>query len=66
MEGNRYAFQCEEIETGEIVVRAVENVRERYQSDDCRLSVEVTEDLPPIMADRKAMTTVILNILQTS
>lgn len=66
MERKKYAFQFEEIDAGEIVHQALENVRERYETDGCLLSVETAEDLPPVMADKDAMITVILNILDNA
>ena len=66
MERNKYGFQLEEINAPEIVYQAVENCRERYEADGCFLSVEVSEDLPPVKADRDAMITVILNILDNA
>jgi signal transduction histidine kinase len=66
MERKKYAFQFEEIDAGEIINKVVENVRERYETDSCLLSVEAAEDLPPIMADKDAMITVILNMLDNA
>jgi len=66
MERKKYAFQFEEIDAGEIVNQAVENVRKRYESDGCLLSVEAAEDLPPVVADKDAIITVILNMLDNA
>jgi len=66
MERNSYGFLLEEINAAEIVYQAVENLRARYKTEGCLLSVEITEDLPPVKADRGAMITVILNILDNA
>ena len=37
-----------------------------FERAGCRLSVDVAEDLPPILADRDAMVTVLVNLLDNA
>ncbi len=65
MERKKYVLQFEETETEEIVRQALENIKDRYETNGC-ITVEVADDLPPVMVDRDAMISVILNLLDNA
>ena len=66
MERNKHAFESAEVRVADVIAAAVEVVRERFDTPECRLDVEVAADLPPIDADADAMVTVLLNLLDNA
>jgi len=66
MERNRHAFEFAEVKLDEVVRAAAESVRERFNAPHCRLEVDVPADLPAIIADRDALVTVVLNLLDNA
>jgi signal transduction histidine kinase len=66
MERKRQRFEFTEVQPAALVEAAVASVRERVQSKPCRLDMEVDGDLPPLHADRDAMITVLLNLLDNA
>jgi signal transduction histidine kinase len=66
MERNRHAFEFAEVKPDEVVRAAAESVRERFTAPHCRLEVDAPPDLPPIIADRDALVTVLLNLLDNA
>ena len=66
MERNRHAFEFAEVKLDEVVRAAAESVRERFSAPHCRLEVDVPPDLPAIIADRDALVTVVLNLLDNA
>jgi signal transduction histidine kinase len=66
MERNRHAFVFAEVKLDEVVRTAAESVRERFNVPHCRLEVDVPPDLPAIIADRDALVTVLLNLLDNA
>lgn len=66
MERDKRAFDFAPVDVGQVVRAAAEAVSERFASPQSRLSVEVEPDLPGIRADRDAIETVILNLLDNA
>jgi signal transduction histidine kinase len=66
MERNRHAFEFAEVKLDEVVRAAGESVRERFSAPHCRLELDVPPDLPVIVADRDALVTVLLNLLDNA
>lgn len=63
MERNKRAFQFEDIAPKEIVETAIDSIGERLSNGHCKLDVEVAAELPNIFADKDAMVTVLINLL---
>ncbi len=66
MERNKKAFQFGSLRAEEVVRQAREAVQERFVSGGYRLDVAVQPGLPPIVGDRDALTTVLLNLLDNA
>ena len=66
MERNRHAFEFAEVRAEEVVRAAADSFRERFSAPGCRLEVDVPADLPAITADRDALVTVLLNLLDNA
>lgn len=66
MERNKQAFDFHEVRAEDIVSAAVEAVHDRFSGSDCRLEVRVEPGLPPVVGDRDALTTVLLNLLDNA
>ena len=66
MERNRHAFEFAEVKLDEVIRAAAESVRERFNAPHCRLEVDVPPELPAIIADRDALVTVVLNLLDNA
>jgi len=66
LERNRQRFDLLDAQPEAVVQAAVDAVRERFQSADCKLDVAVAADLPPVRADQDAMVTVLLNLLDNA
>ena len=66
MERNKRAFEFAGVAPGEIVTAAADVVRGKFESQGCRFDVQIAEDLPTITADRDALATVLLNLLDNA
>lgn len=66
MEQNRQKFYFDDTEPGGVVRDAVDAMHDRFGSDRCKLSVEVAETLPMVRADKEALTTVLINLLDNA
>jgi signal transduction histidine kinase len=66
LERNRQRFDLLDAQPEAVVQAAVDAVRERFQTNDCKLDVAVAADLPPVRADQDAMVTVLLNLLDNA
>ncbi len=66
MERNKRAFPIEPVAPRELVDLAVEAQGERWEVPSATLCVEVAEDLPPVLVDRDAMVTALLNLLDNA
>jgi signal transduction histidine kinase len=66
MERNKRTFNFGDVAPAEIVEAATDAVHENYERSGCNLAVEVADGLPPIVADKDAMVTVLLNLLDNA
>jgi signal transduction histidine kinase len=66
MERNKRAFEFRDLNVQEIVSEAVDAAGERFRAPGCRLTVDVEPDLPPVVGDRDALITVLLNLLDNA
>jgi signal transduction histidine kinase len=66
MERNRQVFQMGQVEPAAVVRQAVEAVRERLDRPGCRLDVDIAPQLPTVVADADALTTVLVNLLDNA
>jgi len=66
MERNRHAFEPRPTEVAEVIDQVIETLGERFESPGCRFEIRLEPGLPPIMADRDAMVTAVLNLLDNA
>jgi signal transduction histidine kinase len=66
MERNKRAFEFTSVNVADAVRAAVAAVRERFSSPESRLDVDLPADLPLVRADRDALVTVLLNLLDNA
>ncbi len=66
MERNKRTFQFAEVDMGEAINAAAGIVHDRFNGPGCGLDIQVPEDLPRVRADRDAMVTVFLNLLDNA
>lgn len=66
MERNKRAFHFAMCSIQDIVTDTIDAVRDRFAAPGCRLEVEVAGDLPGVLADRDALVTVLLNLLDNA
>jgi signal transduction histidine kinase len=66
MERNKAKFDRTLLRTGDIVQGALEAVGDRLHGPDCSLKLELAPDLPPVIGDRDALTTVLVNLLDNA
>lgn len=66
IERNRQRFEFAETSPGEVVRVAVNAMGERLQSPACHLEIDVADGLPALRADRDALVTVLLNLLDNA
>jgi signal transduction histidine kinase len=66
MERNSGKFHFAETTASEVVEPALLSLRERLRASDCRINVSIPDALPPLWADRDAVVTVLLNLLDNA
>jgi len=66
MERNKRAFNLELVPLGEVIQTAADVVAQRFEATGCRFQADAPPDLPPITADRDALVTVLLNLLDNA
>ena len=66
MERNKRVFDFAPTKIEDIVREAADTVRERFDVAGVRFEIEVAPDLPEIRADRDALVTVLLNLLDNA
>jgi signal transduction histidine kinase len=66
MERNKRAFEFQALDVAEAVRLAVAAAGERFAGPDARLEVDLPANLPKVWADRDAIVTVILNLLDNA
>ncbi|UCG48175.1 MAG: GHKL domain-containing protein [Phycisphaerales bacterium] len=66
MERNKQAFEIVRTGPGEIAEAAAEAVGTKFGNSKCELRVDIAEGLPEVGADRDAMVTVLVNLLDNA
>jgi signal transduction histidine kinase len=66
MERNKQAFNRVKISPVEIANDAVEAVKTKFDQNKCEFKMTIDEDLPDVLADRDAMVTVVVNLLDNA
>jgi len=66
MERNKQAFDMLTTSPAEIATAACDAVRTKFNNDKCDFKLTIDENLPDITADKDAMTTVIINLLDNA
>ena len=66
MARNRVAFDFAPVDPADVVAAAVVSAGERFHRGGCSLDVQVDGDLPGLRADRDALITVLLNLLDNA
>lgn len=66
LERQKQQFEFVPVEPGSVVEAAATAVRERYEQAGCQLELAVEPGLPSIDADRDALTTVLVNLLDNA
>jgi signal transduction histidine kinase len=66
IEAGAYAWHLEPVEPSEFVPRVVEEFRQEPQASGRELLCEIEQDLPPIQADRKALSRALWNLLENA
>ncbi|HUS47667.1 MAG TPA: HAMP domain-containing sensor histidine kinase [Phycisphaerae bacterium] len=66
MERNKNAFHFAPLDVREVIDAALASIRDRFAGPACRLDVQVQPNLPAVTADRDALITVVLNLLDNA
>lgn len=66
MERGALALDFKSLDSRRIVDLAIESAGERFESDECRLTLSIEENLPPIRGDEDGLVTVLLNLLDNA
>ncbi|MBI4325639.1 MAG: HAMP domain-containing histidine kinase [Chloroflexi bacterium] len=66
MERNKQKFEFEPVALERVVQDALRALPDRFESPRCRLQVDLEPDLPTVQADRDAITTALINLLDNA
>ena len=66
MERNKQAFEMVKTSPVEIAQAAAEAVKTEFSQGQCEFEVQITENLPDVLADQNAMVTVLVNLLDNA
>lgn len=66
MERNKQAFEFAEVRADKIAKAAAEAVSTKFNKENCKFTVTIDNNLPFIYADRDAMVTVLVNLLDNA
>lgn len=66
LEQGKHTFEFRKIRVDDLVKRTVEVAGERFSAPDCRLAVEVEENLPDVTADADGLVMALLNFLDNA
>jgi len=66
MERNKQAFEMVRTSPAAIAHDAAEAVKTKFSLGKCKFNVNISEDLPQVTADRDAMVTVLINLLDNA
>lgn len=66
MERNKQAFSFETVNPAAIAHHAADAVKTKFDKGKCEFDVSIARDLPDVLADRDAMVTVLVNLLDNA
>ena len=66
MERSKQAFEMVRTSPVEIAQAAAEAVKTKFNGGQCEFQVQITENLPDVLADQNAMVTVLVNLLDNA
>ncbi|UCE46482.1 MAG: GHKL domain-containing protein [Phycisphaerales bacterium] len=66
MERNKQTFAMTRTSSGQIAHDAAEAVKTKFSTGQCVFDADIAEELPDVMADRDAMITVLVNLLDNA
>ncbi len=66
MERNKQAFDFASVNPAQIAKAAAEAVQTKFNKENCKFTVTIDENLPSIMADKDALVTVLVNLLDNA
>lgn len=66
MERNKQAFDFETVSPASIARHAADAVKTKFDEGKCEFDINIAQDLPDILADRDAMVTVLINLLDNA
>ena len=66
MERNKQVFDLQRVDPAEITTAAVDAMQAKLTGPDCRFEYSVDENLPAVHADKDAMVTVLVNLLDNA
>ena len=66
LERNRYTFKFTETNVADIIRDSVDAVARRFSPTEFQLKIDISPDLPTVRADRDALATVIVNLLDNA
>jgi len=66
MERNKQAFEIVRTSPAEIATAAADAVQTKFNQENCKFTVSIDDNLPVISADRDAMVTVLVNLLDNA
>jgi signal transduction histidine kinase len=66
MERHKQAFEMVKTSPVEIAQAAAEAVKTKFSEGRCEFQVQITENLPDVLADQNAMVTVLVNLLDNA
>ena len=66
MEQNKQTFEFGEVNIGTVVTTAVDALRDRFDTPNCRLEIAIEPELPRIAGNSDALVTVLVNLLDNA
>jgi signal transduction histidine kinase len=66
MERNKQAFDIVKTDPAEIARAAVDAMQTKFNHENCKFTVTIDDNLPSIMADKDAIVTVLVNLLDNA
>jgi signal transduction histidine kinase len=66
LERRKHVFNFKRIDPGELAGEAANSVRERFETGECKLSVDIPLALPAVRGDRDALITCLINLLDNA
>ena len=66
MERNKQSFDMNSVSSSDIAHEAAEATKTKLQQANCQLNMTIADAIPPIIADRDAIVTVLVNLLDNA